>query len=101
MIHFFLGRDIFEKSIHSYLEEFKFSNSDFDDLWHSFTHTANTMQPHRLLNLSVKEIMTSWMYQEGYPLISVTRKSETHEISIRQVGYKLYFFSNLHAVTYM
>lgn len=95
MIHFFLGPDIFQKSINNYLEEFKFSNSKFDDLWAKFTSTANTIQPQLLPDISVEEIMKSWMDQKGYPLINVTWKPETKEISISQVGYKFYF-SNLH-----
>lgn len=91
MLHFFLGQNIFQKGINDYVEKFKYSNSKFGDLWMAFTDAANTVQPHLLPDISIREIMISWTNQKGYPLITVTRKRETKQIFISQVGYESFY----------
>lgn len=59
----------------NYLNEFKYSNAEQDDLWRVLTdqaHKDKTLDK----NLTVKEIMDTWTLQMGYPVIQVNRKGD-------------------------
>lgn len=62
MLEQYIGPDKFKNGVNAYLNQHKFANTETSDLWHALAAASDT---------PVKEIMDSWIFQEGYPLVSV------------------------------
>ncbi|ERL90492.1 hypothetical protein D910_07840, partial [Dendroctonus ponderosae] len=70
MMNNFLGEETFKNGLIKYLQKFKYSNANRNDLFTSLTEEA------RLRNVlgageSVKQIMDTWTEQAGFPVINV------------------------------
>ena len=80
MLEQYLGEDAFRGGIRDYLREHSYGNTDTHDLWDSLE--GATGQPAR-------QIMDSWIFQGGYPLVSIERSSPT-SVTLRQqrFGYR-------------
>nr|CAD7568776.1 unnamed protein product [Timema californicum] len=53
-----------------------FSNADTDDLWSSLTNQSRLSKDADILlppNVTLKEVMSGWTMQPGYPVLTVTR----------------------------
>jgi len=74
MLERYLSEDAFRGGIRSYLADHSFSNTETTDLWDSIE--AATGAP-------VRRVMDSWIFQGGYPVVSVSRIGDTR-ISIEQ-----------------
>jgi puromycin-sensitive aminopeptidase len=68
MLEQYLGEDRFRDGIRRYMREHEFANADTTDLWDAIE--AETGEP-------VRRIMDSWIFQGGFPLISVTGEATT------------------------
>ncbi|XP_039273307.2 aminopeptidase A-like [Styela clava] len=67
MLHGILGDDLFFGGINKYLNDFRFSNANEQDLW-------NSLQTYIDANgggYDVKEMMDPWVQQMGFPVITV------------------------------
>ena len=62
MLEQYLGEDRFREGIRSYLAQHAYGNTETTDLWDAIE--AATDEP-------VRRIMDSWIFQGGYPVISV------------------------------
>ena len=58
-----IGRDAFRRGLHDYLEAFKFSNADQNDLW-TYLQAASDKLNVSTRNLS--QVMGSWTLQEVF-----------------------------------
>lgn len=67
MLEQFLGEEKFRAGIRRYMQEHQFDNADTPDLWAAIEAEAG--EP-------VSEIMHSWIYQGGFPQVSVTASSQ-------------------------
>ena len=65
MLEQYLGADKFRDGIRLYLRRHEYANAETTDLWDALEES--TKEPARAL-------MDSWIFQAGYPLISVERK---------------------------
>ncbi len=65
MLEQYLGENAFRDGIRLYLRRHEYANAETTDLWDALEDS--TRQPARAL-------MDSWIFQAGYPLISVERK---------------------------
>jgi puromycin-sensitive aminopeptidase len=72
MLEQYLGADVFRDGIRLYLRRHEYANAETTDLWDALE--ASTRQP-------VRALMDSWIFQAGYPLISVERESRSLVIS--------------------
>jgi len=63
MLEQHLGPDVFRDGVRDYLRAHAYGNADTGDLWVSLGRAAK--QP-------VPEVMDSWIFRPGYPLISVS-----------------------------
>ncbi len=63
MVESFLGADVFQAGIASYIDRYKNANAAGADLWNALEAAAR--QP-------VAEMMQSWVTQSGFPLVTVT-----------------------------
>ena len=67
MLEQYLGADAFRDGIRLYLRRHEYSNAETTDLWDALEDSSG--QP-------VRSLMDSWIFQPGYPLISVEREGQ-------------------------
>ena len=70
MLNHYLGDDIFKKGLNVYLTRHKFGNAEMSDLWEALDSVASKDVP-------VKEFMSRWTEQMGFPVIDVQRTGRT------------------------
>ena len=78
MLEQYLGADRFRDGIRLYLRRHEYANAETTDLWDALEDS--TKEPARAL-------MDSWIFQAGYPLISVERKTGALILSQRIFRY--------------
>ena len=78
MLEQYLGEKAFRDGIRLYLRRHEFANAETTDLWDALEDS--TRQPARAL-------MDSWIFQPGYPLITVERKDGDLVLSQRLFRY--------------
>ena len=62
MLEQFLGEDEFREGIRHYLAKHSFGNTVTTDLWDALEETSGQ---------KVRQIMETWIYQGGYPVVSI------------------------------
>lgn len=84
----FLTREVFQRGLSNYLNQFSYQSATQDDLWAALTLEA---QKSGVFDdsMSVKEIMDGWTLQTGFPYITVTRNYENDEINLEQKRFVL------------
>lgn len=70
MLQASLGYDTFQKGLQWYIQRRIYQSASPDDLFSSFQDAVNEDQPG--LKLDIEKIMKSWVYQAGYPIVSVS-----------------------------
>jgi puromycin-sensitive aminopeptidase len=78
MLEQYLGADKFRDGIRLYLRRHEYANAETTDLWDALEDS--TKEPARAM-------MDSWIFQAGYPLISVERKGSDLMLSQRLFRY--------------
>jgi puromycin-sensitive aminopeptidase len=73
MLEQYLGGEVFRAGINLYLQKHQFDNTETTDLWDAIEESSR--QPARAL-------MDTWVFQPGYPLLSV--RTEGHDVVISQ-----------------
>jgi puromycin-sensitive aminopeptidase len=67
MLEQYLGAERFREGVGHYLRTHAYGNTDTSDLWDAIEHTSG--EP-------VRRTMDSWIWQPGYPLVSVRRSGD-------------------------
>jgi puromycin-sensitive aminopeptidase len=67
MLEQYLGEERFREGVGHYLRTHAYGNTDTSDLWDAIEHTSG--EP-------VRRTMDSWIWQPGYPLVSVRRTGD-------------------------
>ncbi|MBV9662250.1 MAG: M1 family metallopeptidase [Acidimicrobiales bacterium] len=75
MLEQFIGPEVFRKGISQYLTTHAYSNTETVDLWNAIEAVSG--QP-------VQAIMSSWIHQGGYPMISAELGSDAATVVLRQ-----------------
>uniref|UniRef100_A0A3Q0RHZ3 Aminopeptidase n=1 Tax=Amphilophus citrinellus TaxID=61819 RepID=A0A3Q0RHZ3_AMPCI len=73
MLSSFITEDVFSKGLHTYLEEFKYKNTVYQDLWKHLQMAVDETGiwlPH-----SVEAIMNRWILQMGFPVVTIDTKT--------------------------
>ncbi|XP_071903057.1 aminopeptidase M1-like isoform X1 [Coffea arabica] len=65
MLQDFLGNEIFQKSLSSYMARYAWGNAKTEDLWSVLSEVSG---------VGVSKIMSIWTKQTGYPVISLSLK---------------------------
>ena len=78
MLEQFLGGDAFRDGIRLYLQRHKYDNAETTDLWDALEDS--TTQP-------VRALMNTWIFQPGFPLLSVEREPRGIRVSQRIFRY--------------
>lgn len=91
MLAFFLTENIFKESLQVYIEKFKHSFSNLENLWDIFTTEARKA---KILdeNITVEEIMENWINESTFPLIRVNVDYSRQIVTITQVKSFDFFF---------
>jgi puromycin-sensitive aminopeptidase len=72
MLEQYLGADHFRDGIRLYLQRHAYANAETTDLWDALEESTKA---------PVRALMDSWIFQPGYPLISVEKSDRTIRIS--------------------
>ena len=78
MLEQYLGADAFRDGIRLYLQRHQYDNAETSDLWDALEDS--TKQP-------VGALMDTWIFQPGYPLVSVTKEGNTLVLSQQMFRY--------------
>ena len=75
MLEQYLGPETFRKGIAGYLDQHRYGNTETTDLWDAIE--ASSGEP-------VRSIMDSWIFQGGYPLVTVTSGADARSVVLSQ-----------------
>ncbi|WP_421118806.1 M1 family metallopeptidase [Aquihabitans daechungensis] len=75
MLQQYLGEDRFQAGIRLYLNTHQFSNTETTDLWDAIEEA--TGEP-------VRQIMDSWIFHPGHPVISIAATADGTALQLRQ-----------------
>lgn len=64
MLETFVGEKVFQKGVQRYIKAHAFGNATTSNLWESIAEVSD--QP-------IKEIMRSWVYTPGFPVVTLSR----------------------------
>ncbi|KAG9459294.1 hypothetical protein H6P81_003802 [Aristolochia fimbriata] len=70
MLQDYLGADIFQRSLASYVQKYAWKNARTEDLWGVLSEESG---------ISVNKLMDTWTKQKGYPVITVKSKKQALE----------------------
>ncbi|XP_059208494.1 aminopeptidase Ey-like isoform X1 [Centropristis striata] len=77
MLSGFITESVFSKGLQTYLEEFKYKNTVYQDLWKHLQMAVD--KAGIVLPTSVEEIMNRWILQMGFPVVTIN--TQTGEIT--------------------
>ncbi len=77
MLEQFLGEAIFREGIRHYLAKHSYANTETSDLWDALEHVSGQ---------NVREIMETWIYQGGYPVIAIDEAGNLHQERFSYTG---------------
>lgn len=69
----YIGEDAFRNGLKNYFESNQYGNTTADDLWDALSATSGK---------DIAELMTPWLTQPGYPLVTVEQHGRT--VTLRQ-----------------
>ena len=75
MLEQYLGEERFRDGIRHYLAKHSYGNTETSDLWDALEATSG--EP-------VRRIMDSWIWQEGYPLVTASLDADGSTLVLRQ-----------------
>jgi len=75
MLSSLVGEDSFRSALTSYFIEYKYKNTEASDLWRSIAKKSN---------LDVESIMSTWLDQPGYPILTVQKTENRLELNQRR-----------------
>lgn len=78
MLEKYLGQDTFRSGIANYLNTHKFSNAETTDLWDALEQASG--EP-------ISQTMVDWVFQGGYPIVSVELSNNEITLSQRPFAY--------------
>ncbi|KAL5755640.1 hypothetical protein ACOSQ2_020386 [Xanthoceras sorbifolium] len=73
MLQGYLGDEIFQKSLSSYIKKYSWKNAKTEDLWRVLSEESG---------IDINSLMDCWTKQKGYPIIYV--KSKGHNLEFEQ-----------------
>ena len=72
MFETFIGEEVFKEGVRTYLNKYKYKNTNSPDLWECLSETSG-----RPLN----KMLPSWIHQEGFPIVQIEKKGGQWELS--------------------
>ncbi len=84
MLELFLGEENFRQGIVGYLDKHAFANADTHDLWDAIEQATDPFSA----KVTVTEMMNTWIFQAGYPVVSVSESAVSGAITLSQRPFK-------------
>ncbi|KPM02452.1 aminopeptidase-like protein 1 [Sarcoptes scabiei] len=78
MIVGFLGLDNLQQGLANYLNKYKYKTAKTSQLWESFSEVSDS------LSINVSAIMDTWIFQKGYPLVTVRWSEDSQSLIVKQ-----------------
>ncbi|KAM6980556.1 aminopeptidase N-like [Aplochiton taeniatus] len=75
MLSEFLTEDVFAKGLSTYLNQFKYSNTVYTDLWKNLQMAVDSTTPSLELPHTVEVIMNRWILQMGFPVVTINTRT--------------------------
>lgn len=82
MANHFIGEEGFKRGLMAFLNTYRYSNADRNDLWDALTVYANNSLPE---NVSLADIMDGWVLQPGFPVVTALVRYSENKVEISQV----------------
>ncbi len=79
MLEQYLGEDRFRDGIRQYMRAHQYANTETTDLWDAIEEASD--EP-------VRRIMDSWIFQGGYPMVSVTTSADGRRLHLVQERFR-------------
>jgi puromycin-sensitive aminopeptidase len=79
MLEMYVGEDVFQRGIAAYIQKHAYGNTETADLWAALETASG--QP-------VGQIMHGWIFESGYPIVSVRNADVAGSITISQQEFK-------------
>ncbi|HMS93393.1 MAG TPA: M1 family metallopeptidase [Candidatus Saccharibacteria bacterium] len=73
MLQSYVGEEAFRKGLTDYFTKFAYQNTEGNDLWDAISHASGK---------DITGLMNTWISQSGYPIVHVSRDSDS--ITLRQ-----------------
>ncbi|XP_066591881.1 putative aminopeptidase-2 [Prorops nasuta] len=74
---------IFREAVNTFLTKYKYNTATADDFWNTLQEALDKSDaPNK--NFKIKEVMDSYINQNGFPLITANRNNDTGEIFVMQ-----------------
>lgn len=68
MLELYIGEEVFRKGCSIYMHRHAFANTETNDLWSALQDAVDEAQ----LTIPVGKMMDTWVFQQGFPLLSVS-----------------------------
>jgi aminopeptidase N len=78
MLAAYLGESRFRQAVHDFLTEYQFESASSEQFWKTVSRSTG---------ISLEEFAETWIYQPGYPLISVKREGDTLMLTQTRFAY--------------
>lgn len=75
MLEQYLDKDMFRKGVSHYLNKHQFANTETNDLWDAIEEKSAA---------PVRKLMDSWIFQKGYPMVSVDLDASGKKLTLAQ-----------------
>lgn len=82
MANHFVGEEEFKRGLMNYLNTYRYSNADRNDLWNALAAYANNSLPE---SVSFADIMDGWVLQPGFPVVTAIVRYPENKVEISQV----------------
>ncbi|XP_015930152.1 thyrotropin-releasing hormone-degrading ectoenzyme [Parasteatoda tepidariorum] len=82
MLQHFIGEDGFKRGIKNYLSKYSYKSSNENNLWQNLNLWNRN-------KYGIRQIMTTWTNQSGYPVINIIRNYENKSAVITQEPFSL------------
>ncbi|XP_046982888.1 aminopeptidase N-like isoform X1 [Schistocerca americana] len=92
MLNLSLTEAVFRNGLSIFINRWKYSNAQHDDLWWSLEEAIKQRPVHQRIipaNTSLKEVMNSWILQPGFPVVTVTRNYVTGSVAFKQARFTI------------
>ena len=72
MFETFIGEDLFKEGVRTYLNKYKYKNTNSSDLWDCLSKTSGK---------PLNKMLPSWIHQEGFPIVHIEKKEGRWELN--------------------
>lgn len=84
MLELYIGEEVFRKGCAIYMAQHAYANTDTEDLWKALDQAVSEAG----LSIPVSKMMDTWVFQQGFPLVSVSKTDTAGGITLSQSPFR-------------